>query len=58
MDEGQANNTNVTPSSHPMKFWFACPTAHITQRNFLIGSFSKLSFFIGQDNVIDILVPI
>ena len=56
MDEGQANNTNVTPSSHPMKFWFA--TARITQQNFLIGSFSKLSFFIGQDNVIDILVPI
>ena len=34
------------------------PTAPITQQKFLIGSFSKIEFFIGQDNVLYILVPI
>ena len=48
-DEGQANNSNVTPRSHPIKFWgllaMVAPTAHITQQNFLIGSFIKIEFF-------------
>ena len=34
------------------------PTAHITQRNFLVCSFPKIEFFIGQDDVVDIFVPI
>ena len=49
MDEGQTNNPNVTPSSHPTKFWgllaMVAPTAHITQQNFLIGAFPKIKFF-------------
>ena len=55
-------NPNVTPSSHPTKFCgllaMVAPTAHITQQNFLIGSFLKIEFFIGQDDIIDISVPI
>ena len=45
-----------------MQFWgllaMVVPTAHITQRNFLVCSFPKIEFFIGQDDVVDILVPI
>ena len=45
-----------------MKFWgllaMVAPTAHITQQNFLIGSFPKIKFFIGQDDVVNISVPI
>ena len=48
---GQRTNTqpNVSPSGNPMKFWcflaMDVPTAHITQQNSLIGSFSKMEFF-------------
>ena len=62
MDEERTKTTNVTPSSHPMKFWgllaIVTPTAHIIQQNSLIGSFLKTSFFIGQDHVVNISVPI
>ena len=48
------NKPNVTPSSHPMKFWgllaMVSPTANITQQNFLIGSIPgiKLSHWLRQ----------
>ena len=45
-----------------MKFWgllaMVAPTAHITQQNFLIGSIPRIEFFIGQDKVTNISVPI
>ena len=44
-----------------MKLWglvgMVTCTASATQQNSLIGSIPKIKFFIGQDNVIDILVP-
>ena len=62
MDEGQTNNPNVTPGSYPMIFWgllaMVFPIAHITQQNSLIGSSSKLSFFLGHDTDVNISVPI
>ena len=49
MDEGQASNLNVTPTSHPEKFRgllpMLAPTAHITQQNFLIASIPKIEVF-------------
>ena len=60
MYEGQTNNPNVPPSSHPMKFWglhaMAASTVHTAQQNFLTGSFPDLEFFIGQDDVTDISI--
>ena len=62
MDEGQTNNPNVTPSSYQIKFWgllaMVAPIAHITQQNPLIGSSSKIKFFICQNADADMSVPI
>ena len=49
MDEGQTNKPNVNPSVEPTKFWgllaMVAPIAHLTQRNSLIGSSSKIKPF-------------
>ena len=62
MGEGQTNNPNETPSGHTMKFWgllaMVAPATHTTQQKFLIGSFPEIYFFIGEDDIIDISVPI
>ena len=45
-----------------MKLWglvrMLTHTACATQQNSLIGPIPKIDFFVGQDNVIDISVPI